>query len=260
NNSPPAELLANLDIKPGSCPNSYNRNSNGVLPVALVGTPDFDVKDVDLSSLLLTRKDGDGGSIAPHEGPPGPHSVFEDVATPFEGDPQCDCHALQGDGILDLSLKFSSSDLVAALNLDTLTAGEFVSLTLTGNLLDGTSFEADDCIRLVPPGNPPGMMGVASNAPGVFIDVTPLDETLDGGGFPNFQRTYRLGTIVTLMAPQTYPGWVFVGWDYHGGILTGSVLGAGQDPDPTIEIIILEEEVQLRAIYRPHGVPDISQP
>ncbi|MCH8993296.1 MAG: hypothetical protein IIA44_16280, partial [Acidobacteria bacterium] len=78
-----------LDIKPGSCPNSFNRGSNGVLPVALVGTPDFDVTEVDISSLLLVRTDGVGGSIAPHEGPPGPHSVFEDVATPFDASGAC---------------------------------------------------------------------------------------------------------------------------------------------------------------------------
>ncbi|MHC4981316.1 MAG: hypothetical protein ACYTGT_20225, partial [Planctomycetota bacterium] len=42
---------ANLDIKPGSCPNSFNRKSNGVLPVALVGTDEFNVMDVDLGSV-----------------------------------------------------------------------------------------------------------------------------------------------------------------------------------------------------------------
>ncbi|MHC4306065.1 MAG: hypothetical protein ACYTFF_18495, partial [Planctomycetota bacterium] len=44
-----------LDIKPGSCPNSFNRKSNGVLPVALVGTDEFNVMDVDLGSVLLVR-------------------------------------------------------------------------------------------------------------------------------------------------------------------------------------------------------------
>ncbi len=77
---------ADLDIKPGSCPNSFNRNSNGVLPVVLIGTGSFNVKDVDISSILLKLKaDPDGPGVPPHEGPPGPHSVFDDAATPFTG-------------------------------------------------------------------------------------------------------------------------------------------------------------------------------
>ena len=255
-NGIPDECEPDLDIKPGSCPNSFNRNGNGVLPVALVGTDDFDVTEVDLASIVLVRTDGVGGSIAPHEGPPGPHSEFEDVATPFEGEEQCDCHELEGDGLLDLSLKFKSSDLVDALGLDDLKAGDFVSLTLTGSLLDGTPFEAADCIQIVPPGSMPGMMAMGSTAPGVFIDVTPLDETLDGGGFVDFKRTYMLGTIVTLTAPQTHPGWVFVGWDFdEGGLSSFTVTRQGgfglQPDDRTIQIIVLDAEFSLEAIYRP---------
>jgi hypothetical protein len=81
----PGVITADLDIKPGSCPNSFNRKTHGVLPVALVGTEDFDVSTVDLATVRLSRADGVGGSVAPHEGPRGPHSVFEDVATPFDG-------------------------------------------------------------------------------------------------------------------------------------------------------------------------------
>jgi hypothetical protein len=39
-----------LDIKPGGCPNPFNTNSNGVTPVSLVGTIDFDVMNVDRTS------------------------------------------------------------------------------------------------------------------------------------------------------------------------------------------------------------------
>ena len=145
------KLLLDLDIKPGSCPNPLNRHGNGVLPVALVGTVEVDPNEVDLSTLQLSRADGVGGSVAPNEGPPGPHSVLEDVATPFEGK-LCDCHELEGDGILDLSMKFRTDDVVAALLLNDLPAGDLVELVVSGTLLDGTSFTASDCIRLVPPG------------------------------------------------------------------------------------------------------------
>ncbi|MCZ6493692.1 MAG: hypothetical protein O6933_06390 [Planctomycetota bacterium] len=241
-----------LDIKPGSCPNSFNRNSHGVLPVALVGAKDFDVNEVDLSSILLSRADGIGGSVAPNEGPPGPHSVFADVATPFEGKEPCDCHDLEGDGILDLSMKFITDDMVEALQLDDLPAGDLIQLVVNGTLLDGTPFSASDCIRLVPPGTPPGVMAVGSNLSGVYIDVTPLDETLDGGGFANFNRTYWLGTIVTLTAPQTHLGWVFAGWSDNAGFgsLTTSD-DAGPLPDPSIDIIIVDNQISVEAIYTP---------
>ena len=36
-------ITISIDIKPGSCPNPLNSNSQGVLPVALLGTEDFDV-------------------------------------------------------------------------------------------------------------------------------------------------------------------------------------------------------------------------
>ena len=42
-----------IDIKPGSDPNSINPNSNGVIPMLLVGTDDFDVTDVDVDTLAF---------------------------------------------------------------------------------------------------------------------------------------------------------------------------------------------------------------
>ena len=248
----PCEIVGvevSLDIKPGSCPNSINRNSNGVLPVMIVGTADFDVGDIDVSSVLISRADGVGGAVAPFRS-----SADDDEATPFDGE-LCDCHELEGDGILDLGLKFVSNDVVAALQLNGLPNGDLVELVVSGNLLDGTSFEGSDCIRLVPPGTPPGMMSVESNVPKVFIDVAPLDQTLDGDGFTDFERTYSLGTIVTLTAPQTHPGWVFDRWDYdRGGFsgLTAPYLGGFglQTVGRTIEIIILDGEFSLKAIYR----------
>jgi hypothetical protein len=138
-----------LDIKPGSCPNSFNRNRRGVLPVALVGTDGLVATDVDLSSLHLSRADGVGGSVAPHAGPPGPHTVLDDVATPFDGGP-CACHQAAGDGVMDVSMKFSSEELVEVLELGDLPGGSMVELALTGSLTNGQSFEARDCLRLVP--------------------------------------------------------------------------------------------------------------
>ena len=204
-----------LDIKPGGCPNVFNRNSHGVLPVALLGGADFDVTTVDVSSVRLLRADGVGGAVAPNEGPPGPHSVFEDVATPFAGQ-TCDCLDLAGDGILDLSMKFRTDAVVAALGLNDLPAGALVELVLRGCLLDGTAFSAGDCLRLVPPGTASVTLAVQSDAAGAWIDVGPLDNTLDGGGFADFQRNYFQGTVVTLTVPRFAGDRLFTGWLIDG--------------------------------------------
>ena len=143
------KMVLDLDIKPGSCPNSFNRDSHGLLPVGLLGTDSFDVTTVDLSTVRLSRADCVGGSVAPHEGPAGPHLVFEDVGTPFGGDP-CDCHELKSDGIVDLAMGFRTEDVVANLQLNDLPAGALVELVVTGDLLNGERFTATDCIRLVP--------------------------------------------------------------------------------------------------------------
>jgi hypothetical protein len=206
-----------IDIKPGSCPNSWNRDSNGVLPVALLGTEDFDVSQIDLASVTISRADGTGGSAAPHEGPPGPHSVLEDVGTPFEGE-VCDCHEAEGDGMLDLSMKFKTQDVADQLPVDD-PDGALVPLVVSGTLLDGTPFTSgSDCVRLVPPGSPPGRVNVQA-APGSWVDATPLDDNLDGGGFGSFQRTYPHTTVLTLTAPAGHDGNPFVGWKLDGGEL-----------------------------------------
>jgi hypothetical protein len=131
-----------LDIKPGSCPNPLNRGSHGVLPVAVLGTMDYDVSMIDESSIRISRADGIGGEAEPIS------VMYEDVATPYEGE-DCGCHEMGGDGIMDLLLKFRTPDVVAALELDGMNHGSVVELVVTGTLLDGTSFEAYDCIRTV---------------------------------------------------------------------------------------------------------------
>ncbi len=113
---------ARLDIKPASCPNPLNRDSNGLLPVALVGSKGFDANDVDITTLLLSRADGEGGEVAP-----GPQTEIEDVATPFGGE-LCDCHELEGDGIDDVSMHFVKSDVVEVLELDKVPDGTLLEL------------------------------------------------------------------------------------------------------------------------------------
>jgi hypothetical protein len=230
-----------MDIKPGSCPNSYNRNNRGVLPVAVVGAGGFDVSAIDVNSILISRADGVGGSIGPLEGPPGPHSVITDVATPFEGGAAaCDCHELEGDGILDLLLKFKTEELVATLELGELGDGAIPALVVRGILADGSVFSGLDCVRLVPPGTPPNLLAVQSTELDAWIEVTPLDEQLDGGGFSDFERTYPASTEAELTAEPTYGGRVFAGWRADDGRLI---------PGETIRVVVDGHIQTLEAVY-----------
>jgi hypothetical protein len=213
-----------VDIKPGSCPNPLNRTSNGVLPVAVLGTDMFDVMNIDLDTVTLSRADGMGGSVGPNNGPPGPPPTFEDVAAPFMGEP-CECDELGPDGITDLSLKFRTSDLVAELGLDGLMPGDLVELCVSGLTFDGTLFEGCGCVWIVPPGGSGGGMAtVESNLPDVWVDVYPMDELADGGGFTNFSRFYAPGTRVVVKAPDVpylYPSRFLRGWWINGEYYTG---------------------------------------
>jgi hypothetical protein len=241
-------LVVDLDIKPGSCPNPWNRNGNGVLPVAVVGTEELDVLEINPSGVQLCLPgedpaDPNAACVGPNEGPPGPRTVIEDVATPFAGE-LCDCHELEGDGFDDLSLKFKTQEVVAALGLDALPAGDLVELVVTGNLIDGTPFEGSDCVRLVPPGTPPGMVSVDATAAGAWIDIAPLDDQLDGGGFTPFERTHPQSTQVTLTASSMHKGRSFRGWRVDGGPLIEQA---------TMPFVVTSDEHSLRAVYRSSG-------
>jgi hypothetical protein len=131
---PPLGLPVVLDVKPGSCPNPLNVPCKGLLPVAILGTEDFDVTTVDPSMCLLE-------GVAPLRW------SLEDVSTPL--DPRedvCDCHDLGPDGYLDLTLKYNKGMVVAA--LDSVSTGMTV-LTLRGFLTDGcTPIQGQDCVRI----------------------------------------------------------------------------------------------------------------
>ena len=127
-------LAIEVDVKPQSCPNPIKPNSNGVLPVAILGTDSFDVTQVDVDSITL-----DGVS-------PIRHSI-KDVAAPHQVPtvPQPDSCTDEGpDGFDDLTLKFNMQEIVAALGA--VSKGDVISVELEGQLLDGTPIEGYDII------------------------------------------------------------------------------------------------------------------
>ena len=213
-----------VDVKPGGCPNAFNRDGNGILSVAILGAPGFDVADIDLATVRISRAVGVQPELAPHEGPPGPHSTYGDTGTPYIG-PEGGCHELEGDGLIDLNVKFKSTDVTDVLNLHEYDPGALVQIKITGELQDGTPFIGFDWLRLVPPGTPPGLVAVTSNLVDTWINAGPLDLALDGGGFANFNRTYPQTTLVTLSAPSV-PNHTFSGWKVNNSstLIPGSTL------------------------------------
>jgi len=139
------EIEVDIDIKPGSCPNPLNTKSHGVLPVAILGTADFDVTQIDVATIQL-------------EGVSPLRSNLEDVATPFSpftGKEGCsDCTDEGLDGFLDLTLKFDAQKVVAALG--DITDGECLVLSLNGNLMEGaggTAIVGEDVVVILQKGN-----------------------------------------------------------------------------------------------------------
>lgn len=111
-----------IDIKPGSALNCFNLNRHGVVPVAILGTEDFDpctAIDPDSLSLLgmTVRAKGIRGSLA----------LCEDV---------------NADSYLDLVVQFEADSAKWS--------EDQTSADLTGSLLDGTPIVGTDSICLTP--------------------------------------------------------------------------------------------------------------
>ncbi len=113
-------IKVHVDIKPGLCPNRLNLKVNENIPVAIVGTKDFDVKTIDPTTVRLGYN---GNQISPVS------FYYADVATPFNGT-LCNCTDKGPDGILDLVLEFSISEINSSLNLP-VSPGHSVLLPLT---------------------------------------------------------------------------------------------------------------------------------
>ncbi len=143
-----------LDIKPSVCPNRFTAVGQGYLTMAVTGRPPANVRNIDAASLRLFRADGRGGFVTPHEGPPGPHALFQDVATPLDGD-ACACHSAAGDGRVDLVVHFAVQAMMTGLGLDQVPSESSMELQISGRLVDGSMFNATDCMVVVRPGRRP---------------------------------------------------------------------------------------------------------
>lgn len=115
-------ITVDIDIKPGSFPNCINPDGHGVIPVAILGSADFDVTLIDPSTVVLDSLEikavGKSNKLLAH---------YEDV---------------NSDGFDDLVVQIQDTD--GAFN------GGNGTATVSGNLLDGTPFEGTDSICIVP--------------------------------------------------------------------------------------------------------------
>lgn len=122
----PAVTPIALDIKPGSSPNAINIDGNGVIPVAILGSAEFDVSQVDVDTLRFAGLE---------------------VRVKPSGVPQCSTDDVTGpagvpDGYNDLVCQFVDDP-------ELWVPGDDIA-TLTGNLEDGTPIAGSDEITVVP--------------------------------------------------------------------------------------------------------------
>ncbi|HZM84996.1 MAG TPA: hypothetical protein VFF31_00440 [Blastocatellia bacterium] len=110
-----------IDIKPGTNPNTVNLGSNGTVPVAVLSSPSFSAAAV---SPLTVRLAGVPVSIKRN------------------GTPMASLEDVNGDGLLDLVLHFSTQAL-PRFTSDTV-------ITLVGETYDGELINGSDSIVIVP--------------------------------------------------------------------------------------------------------------
>lgn len=122
----PGLLPVEIDVKPGSDPNSINcRSPKGVIPVAILTTEDFDATTVAHTSVTF----GSAGATEIH--------VNRRTGEPFRHEEDVD-----GDGDTDLLLHFRLGETGIGCG-DT-------EATLSGETLDGRAIQGTDAVRTVP--------------------------------------------------------------------------------------------------------------
>jgi len=225
--------VGDLDIHPTSCPNPINSNGKGLTPVALLGSENFDISKVELSSLRLE-------GLAPES------IALGDVSRPVEGrDDVCDCTTEGPDGWDDLLLKFDTQKLAGL--LEPVKPGETRVLTLTGNLYNGgfiQTFEASDCVKLIDNSvtTAPAALALEVTVPGAGLVPVRIDYSLAESGPVQISVLDVTGRIVA----RVVNGW--------GGAGTHSIEWAPRGLPSGVYFVrmLAGEEIRVRRVALTH--------
>jgi hypothetical protein len=185
-----------------------DRANGRVLPVVVLGSAEFDVRDIDVSSLRL-----EGAAPLRHS--------YHDMAAPTGSEDDRGREPSCPDGYTDLSLKFSRLDVVSALGP---VSGDRVALTLTGRLEDGTLIKGMIDVRIVPrkgdSGPQPASPGETSVTalgramPNPFNPTTTISYELAKSGHATLEVYDVSGRLVTtLVDGKMTPGRHKVTWE-----------------------------------------------
>jgi hypothetical protein len=199
-----------VDIKPGSCPNSFNVNNKGNLPVAILGSPGFDVSNVNPATVELNGVPATGGVS------------MSDVSTPFSGfkNSCMDCNTIGPDGLMDRVFHFNSQDVAATLG--TVSTNDCVHMILSGEFMDGTPFTGRDIVRIIgnisPKDAPSSVtayeLRLEQNSPNPMLDATTFSYTLPVEGSMQLAVYNMLGQRVsTVVRGSQSAGSYSVNWN-----------------------------------------------
>lgn len=134
------EIEVDINVHPGSYPNPLNLLSGGSTPVAIFGSPTFDVTEIDPSTLTLgsagLKVAGKSGKDMCSVSDIGEYVPGDPTATPFDnlGDP---------DGYDDLVCHFVTSEITPMAD------GDQTVVEVMGYLMDGTPFAGTDVVKVV---------------------------------------------------------------------------------------------------------------
>jgi hypothetical protein len=134
---PAPYISVTIDIKPGSFPNSINcQNQNGVIPVAILSTPEFDARTVDHTTVRFGPSSGKETHCLGGNGGKGQRSGMSNDCPLKRHEEDVD-----GDGDIDLVFHFRHSETGLTCS-DTIGA-------LTGKTYSGQNISGSDAIRPV---------------------------------------------------------------------------------------------------------------